>query len=53
VHITHEQLAALAGTSRKTTTKVLGELAEPGFVTLGRGRVVILQPGGLEQLAGD
>lgn len=53
VHITHEQLAALAGTSRETTTKVLGELAGQGLVALGRGRVVILQPSGLEQLAGD
>lgn len=53
VHLTHEQLAALAGTSRETTTKVLGELAQQGLITLGRGRVVILRPDGLEQLAGD
>ena len=28
VNLAHEQLAALAGTSRETTTKVLGEFAE-------------------------
>jgi CRP-like cAMP-binding protein len=53
VQLTHEQLAALAGTSRETTTKVLGEFAQQGLITLGRGRVVVLDPAGLRQLAGD
>lgn len=52
VNLTHEQLAALAGTSRETTTKVLGELAELGLITLGRGRISILDSAGLEALTG-
>ncbi len=42
VRLTHEQLAALVGTTRETVTKVLGEYAEQGLVRLGRGRVTIL-----------
>ena len=53
VAITHEQLAALAGTSRETTTKILGELAELGLISLGRGRITILDRPGLADFAGD
>jgi CRP-like cAMP-binding protein len=52
VAITHEQLAALVGTSRETTTKVLGELADAGVVKLGRGRITVLRPLGLQESAG-
>ena len=51
VRLTHEQLAALAGTSRETTTKVLGEFAEQGLIRLGRGQVSILDPETLRSLA--
>lgn len=44
VKLTHEQLAALAGTSRETTTKILGEFADEGLVSLGRGRINVLDP---------
>ncbi|MEJ7741233.1 MAG: Crp/Fnr family transcriptional regulator [Nocardioidaceae bacterium] len=44
IKLTHEQLAALAGTSRETTTKILGDFADLGLVGLGRGRVNILDP---------
>ena len=47
VQVTHEQLAALVGTSRETTTKVLGELAARGVVGLGRGRITELDPDAL------
>jgi CRP/FNR family cyclic AMP-dependent transcriptional regulator len=53
VSLTHEQLAALAGASRETTTKVLGEFADLGVIGLGRGRITILDPQGLSDLAGD
>lgn len=53
VQLTHEQLAALAGTSRETTTKVLGEFADRGLIGLGRGRVTILDAVGLAQLGGE
>ena len=52
VRITHEQLAALAGTSRETTTKVLGDLADEGLITLGRGRITVLDIDGLRTIGG-
>jgi CRP-like cAMP-binding protein len=52
VRITHEQLAALAGTSRETTTKVLGDLAGQGLIALGRGRITVLDPDGLRAIGG-
>jgi len=42
IALTHEQIASLAGTSRETTTKVLGELADRGLIRLARGRVTVL-----------
>jgi CRP/FNR family transcriptional regulator, cyclic AMP receptor protein len=53
VQITHEQLAALAGTSRETTTKVLGELADQGLIALARGRITVLRPDELDGVAGN
>lgn len=53
VRLTHEQLAALAGTSRETTTKVLGEFADRGLINLGRGRITILDADALYDLAGN
>ncbi len=42
VRLTHEQLADLVGTTRVTTTKLLGDLRDAGIVRLRRGRVVVL-----------
>jgi len=42
VRLTHAQLADLVGTTRETTTKVLGDLQARGVVALRRGRVVVL-----------
>lgn len=53
VKLTHEQLAALAATSRETTTKVLGELAGEGLIALGRGRITVLEQDRLRRLSGD
>lgn len=52
VRLTHEQLAALAATSRETTTKILGEYAEQGVIKLGRGRITIVNPQALAVAAG-
>jgi CRP-like cAMP-binding protein len=52
VKLTHEQLAALAGTSRETTTKVLNEFAEQGMLSLGRGRITILDLDRMRQVSG-
>jgi CRP/FNR family cyclic AMP-dependent transcriptional regulator len=51
--LTHDQLAALVGTSRETATKVLGEFADRGLVRLGRGRITLLDVDGLTAEAGD
>lgn len=53
VSLTHEQLAALVGTSRETATKVLGDLSARGLVRLGRGRITLIDPAGVAAEAGD
>lgn len=53
VSLTHEQVAALAGTSRETTTKVLNEFAQHGLLRLGRGKVTILDLPRLSAEAGE
>ncbi len=51
LRLTHEQLAALAATSRETTTKVLGELAELGVISLGRVKITLHDQERLQQIA--
>jgi CRP/FNR family cyclic AMP-dependent transcriptional regulator len=53
VALTHEQIAALVGTSRETATKILGDFAEQGLIRLGRGRVTLLDADGIRDQAGD
>jgi CRP-like cAMP-binding protein len=53
VALTHEQLAALVGTSRETATKTLNELADRSLVRLARGKITILDPEGITAEAGD
>ncbi|MBK7621689.1 MAG: Crp/Fnr family transcriptional regulator [Kineosporiaceae bacterium] len=44
VRLTHDQLADLVGTTRETTTKVLGDLRERNLIRLRRGRIDVLDP---------
>lgn len=53
IALTHAQLAALAGTSRETTTKVLDEFADQGLLRLGRGEITIPDPARLRQEYSD
>jgi CRP-like cAMP-binding protein len=53
VRLTHAQIAALVGTSRETTTKVLGDFAQRGLIRLSRGRITVLDPGRMSAEAGD
>ena len=53
ISLTHEQVAALAGTSRETTTKVLNEFADQGLLRLGRGKLTILDLPRLSAEAGE
>jgi CRP-like cAMP-binding protein len=46
-----DDLAALAGTSRATVNRVLRDAERRGFVELGRGRTVLLDPAGMSRLA--
>ncbi|WP_260859961.1 helix-turn-helix domain-containing protein [Streptomyces cupreus] len=52
IALTHEQLAALAGTSRETCTRVLRDFADRHLIRLARGRVTVLDPARLRDEAG-
>ncbi|MFC9915006.1 Crp/Fnr family transcriptional regulator [Streptomyces sp. NPDC059862] len=52
IALTHEQLAALAGTSRETCTKVLHDYADHGLLRLARGRITVLDTERLKEAAG-
>lgn len=52
IQLTHEQVAALVGTSRETTTKILNEYASDGLIRLNRGRITIIDLAGLKGEAG-
>jgi CRP-like cAMP-binding protein len=51
IPLIQEDVAALAGASRATVNRVLRDAEERGFVELGRGRTVLLDPDGLARLA--
>jgi CRP/FNR family transcriptional regulator, cyclic AMP receptor protein len=53
VTLTHDQLAALVGTSRETATKILDEYAGRGLIRLARGRIVVLDKAELRRAAED
>lgn len=52
IALTHQQIAALAGTSRETCTKVLRDYAGQGVIRLARGRITVLDPERLKDQAG-
>lgn len=51
IPITHEQMAAELGTVREVVSRLLGELRRRGIVSLGHGKVTVLEPELLKQLA--
>jgi CRP/FNR family cyclic AMP-dependent transcriptional regulator len=51
VPLTQEDLAHLAGTSRATVNRVLGEAQDGGIVNVGRGRIDIVDPESLQRRA--
>jgi CRP/FNR family cyclic AMP-dependent transcriptional regulator len=53
VALTHEQVAALVGTSRETATKILDDFADRGLIRLGRGRITLLDMARIQAEAGD
>jgi CRP-like cAMP-binding protein len=51
IPLTQEVLAVLAGTTRETVNRVLREEERRGVITLGRGRVEVLDGDGLRRRA--
>lgn len=51
VPLTQEDLASLAGTSRATVNRVVGEAEKAGLVELRRGRVIVVDDEGLARRA--
>jgi CRP-like cAMP-binding protein len=51
VRLTHDQIADLVGTTRETTTKVLGDLRDRHHIRLRRGRIDVLDPVAVLELA--
>jgi CRP/FNR family cyclic AMP-dependent transcriptional regulator len=52
VPLTQEDIAQLAGTTRPTTNKVLGQAEERGWLKVGRGRVELVDPPAIAKRAG-
>ena len=52
IPLTQEDLASLAGTSRGTVNRVLGECGDEGSVAVTRGRVTVVDPEALARRAG-
>jgi CRP/FNR family transcriptional regulator len=51
--LTQQEIAELAGTAREVVSRALAALEEAGFVRTERGKIVLLDPGGLAVLLGD
>jgi len=53
IRITHDELAAVIGSVRETTTKAIRELAQDGLIEPGYARLRLLDLEGLKKLAGE
>ncbi len=51
IPLTQDDLASLAGTTRQTVNRVLGQAQEDGMLQLSRGRITVTDPEGLAQWA--
>lgn len=52
LHVTHQEVANLIGSTRETTTAVLHEFREDGILVMSNRRLTIVDPVALEHLAG-
>lgn len=50
IPVRQEDLANMVGTTRPTVNKLLRQMVTDGVVTLGRGRIVVLDPGRLRSM---
>jgi len=53
ISVTHDELAAIIGSVRETTTKAIGELVQAGLIKSGYGRLRIINMAALEQMASE
>ncbi len=53
VHLTHQELGELVGSSRETVSRVLAQMEREGLVTLGRQRIIIRDREALKALSGQ
>jgi CRP-like cAMP-binding protein len=51
IPFTQDDLAGLAGTTRQTTNKMLRDFEDAGWLTLARGKVIVVDSAGLESRA--
>jgi CRP-like cAMP-binding protein len=51
VRYTHQQLAEMIGTYRETVTKVLNDFRQRGLIRVEQGRILVLDPAGLREMA--
>lgn len=51
IETTHQTLASELGTAREVVTRLLNHFAEKGWVTLERGRIIVVQATALERYA--
>ena len=52
IPLTQDDIASMAGTTRQTVNRILGQAQEAGLVSLTRGRIVITDPQGVARRAG-
>ena len=52
IPVTQDDIASLAGTSRATVNRVLGELERAGAITVARGRITVLDQARVVRAAG-
>lgn len=51
IAVRQEDVASMAGTTRPTANRVLKQLEDEGVLTLGRGRIIVLDPAAVESKA--
>jgi DNA-binding transcriptional MocR family regulator len=50
IHLSHQELAGIIGSTRETVTLVLGELQAEGSITVIRREIVLCQAGRLAEM---
>ena len=51
IPLTQDDIASMAGTTRQTVNRILGQAQDAGLVRLTRGRVIVIDPAGVARRA--